>query len=136
MPCKNSGHLQLDLLGFDAVADVVAAAVAAPTTPINSAAGRPLMLPLTRLFADPQNPRTEVPEAELNELAEDIRQHGILQPIVVHPGDADGRNQKITLAPNAGVPRNASACKKCPWSCAMRQQMPMPKWPRTKSATA
>jgi ParB family transcriptional regulator, chromosome partitioning protein len=51
------------------------------------------MLPLTRLFADPQNPRTEVPEAELNELAEDIRQHGILQPIVVQPAGGDGRNQ-------------------------------------------
>ncbi len=93
MPCKNSGHLQFDLLELDAVADLVTASAAVPKAPTNSAAGRPLMLPLTSLFADPQNPRTEVPEAELNELAEDIRQHGILQPIVVQPADGDGRHQ-------------------------------------------
>jgi ParB/RepB/Spo0J family partition protein len=29
--------------------------------------------------------------AELDELADDIRQHGILQPIVVHPADSQGR---------------------------------------------
>jgi ParB family transcriptional regulator, chromosome partitioning protein len=85
-PCKNSGHLQLDLLGLEVLSDVV-------VTPTSYAAGQPLMLPVSSLFADPQNPRTEVPEAELNELAEDIRQHGILQPIVVHPTDADGRHQ-------------------------------------------
>ena len=53
--------------------------------------GEPLLVPLTVLFEDPANPRTEFPEAELDELAEDIRQHGILQPIVVHPADASGR---------------------------------------------
>jgi ParB family transcriptional regulator, chromosome partitioning protein len=92
-PCKNTGHLQLDLLELDAVADSMTASAAVPKTTMSGAAGHPLMLPLTRLFADPQNPRTEVPEAELNELAEDIRQHGILQPIVVHPADAHGRHQ-------------------------------------------
>ncbi|HEY6355973.1 MAG TPA: ParB/RepB/Spo0J family partition protein [Burkholderiaceae bacterium] len=54
-------------------------------------AGRPLMLAVSCLYEDPSNPRTEVPEAELDELAEDIRQHGILQPIVVHPADGTGR---------------------------------------------
>lgn len=78
MPCKNSGHLQLDLLELDAVADLITTSAAVLKTSKNSAAGRPLMLPLTSLFADPQNPRTEVSEAELNELAEDILQHGIL----------------------------------------------------------
>lgn len=53
--------------------------------------GEPLLLPLSALFEDPANPRTEFPEAELDELAEDIRQHGVLQPIVVHPADAAGR---------------------------------------------
>jgi ParB family transcriptional regulator, chromosome partitioning protein len=85
-PCKNTGHLQLDLLGLEVLSDAV-------VTPTSCAAGQPLMLPVSSLFADPQNPRTEVPGAELNELAEDIRQHGILQPIVVHPADADGRHQ-------------------------------------------
>jgi hypothetical protein len=85
-PCKNSGHLQLDLLELEDLSDVV-------VTATSSACGQPLMLPLTSLFADPQNPRTEVPEVELVELAEDIRQHGILQPIVVQPADGHGRHQ-------------------------------------------
>ena len=62
----------LDLLPLDEVA--------ALSTSANHQAGQPLILPLTRLFADPHNPRTEVPETELDELeelAEDIRQHGI-----------------------------------------------------------
>ena len=45
----------------------------------------------TAIEEDSGNPRTEFPDAELDELAEDIRQHGILQPIVVHPADDAGR---------------------------------------------
>jgi ParB family transcriptional regulator, chromosome partitioning protein len=52
--------------------------------------GRPLVVPLDRVYEDPSNPRTEFPETELDELAEDIRRNGILQPIVVHPVDAAG----------------------------------------------
>jgi ParB family transcriptional regulator, chromosome partitioning protein len=52
--------------------------------------GRPLLVPLDRLIEDPNNPRTEFPEAEIDELAESIRQHGILQPLVVCPADATG----------------------------------------------
>ncbi len=62
-------------------------AVEPPMTPI----GQPLLVPLSALCEDPDNPRTEFPQAELQELAEDIRQHGILQPIVVQPADTDGR---------------------------------------------
>jgi ParB family chromosome partitioning protein len=51
------------------------------------------MLPPIRLFEDPNNPRTQFPEHEVEELAEDIRQYGILQPIVVHPVNAAGRYQ-------------------------------------------
>ena len=51
------------------------------------------MLAVDLLREDPNNPRTEFPETELNELAEDIRQHGILQPIVVHPVDEQGRHR-------------------------------------------
>ncbi len=43
-----------------------------------------------------RTPTTHVPrfpDADLDELAEDIRQHGILQPIVVRPADAEGRHQ-------------------------------------------
>jgi ParB family chromosome partitioning protein len=57
----------------------------------NIATGNPLMVPVTSLCEDPNNPRTEFPDAELGELAQSIRQHGILQAIVVHPADAQGR---------------------------------------------
>ena len=53
--------------------------------------GRPLVVPTDRLDEDPNNPRTEFPEAQIDELANDIRERGILEPIVVHPADAAGR---------------------------------------------
>jgi len=45
------------------------------------------------LYEDAHNPRTEFPEESIAELAEDIRQRGVLQPLVVHPADGDGRHQ-------------------------------------------
>ncbi len=42
---------------------------------------------------DPNNPRTEFVEAEIEELAEDIRQRGILQPIVVGAANQAGHHQ-------------------------------------------
>lgn len=66
-----------------------------PSVPVTESSrpptGEPLLLPLSALCEDPDNPRTEFPPAELQELAEDIRLHGILQPIVVQPADSDGR---------------------------------------------
>jgi ParB family chromosome partitioning protein len=56
-----------------------------------SEAGRALLVPLDLIDEEPNNPRTEFPETELNELAEDIRQNRILQPIVVHSADEQGR---------------------------------------------
>jgi len=53
--------------------------------------GEPLLVDIALLDEDACNPRTEFPDAELDELAEDIRQHGVLQPIVVHPVDSSGR---------------------------------------------
>jgi ParB family transcriptional regulator, chromosome partitioning protein len=53
--------------------------------------GQALVVHIERLSEDPDNPRTEFPEARIDELAEDIRQHGILQPIVVHAADTSGR---------------------------------------------
>jgi ParB family chromosome partitioning protein len=43
------------------------------------------------LYEDAHNPRTEFPEQALAELAADIQQRGVLQPLVVHPADGDGR---------------------------------------------
>jgi ParB family chromosome partitioning protein len=89
MPWSKSGNLQLDLLDAHAVPEAVPAPPAAPSASARS----PSMVPTASLYEDANNPRTEFPETELDELADDIRQHGILQPIVVHPADAAGRHQ-------------------------------------------
>jgi ParB family chromosome partitioning protein len=51
----------------------------------------PLAVPIEALDEDPNNPRTEFPESELAELAQDIAERGVLQPIVVELVDATGR---------------------------------------------
>ena len=45
--------------------------------------GRVVFLPVKALVPNPAQPRTVFREAYLDELAESIRQHGILQPISV-----------------------------------------------------
>ena len=85
---------QLDLLAADVSPDVAAPKDEAQVSKVPTTQhGAPLMLAIGLLREDPNNPRTEFPEAELNELAEDIRQHGVLQPIVVHPADEQGRHR-------------------------------------------
>jgi ParB family chromosome partitioning protein len=42
-------------------------------------------VPIEFLKANPRNPRRAFSEAELAELADSIRQHGVIQPIVVRP---------------------------------------------------
>jgi ParB family transcriptional regulator, chromosome partitioning protein len=56
-----------------------------------TATGEPLMVPVSLIDEDPGNPRTAFPEAQIDELAQDIGQHGLLQPIVVHTVNAAGR---------------------------------------------
>ena len=58
--------------------------------PKATATGEPLLVSVELLEEDPANPRTEFPDAEIDELAEDIRQRGILQPVVVRPADGTG----------------------------------------------
>jgi ParB family chromosome partitioning protein len=53
--------------------------------------GEPLMVPIDRLDEDPHNPRTEFPAEALHELARDIAQRGVLQPLVVRASDEEGR---------------------------------------------
>jgi ParB family chromosome partitioning protein len=54
------------------------------------ATGEPLLVNIALIDEDPNNPRTEFPEAALDELADDIRKRGVLQPVVVHPADSAG----------------------------------------------
>jgi len=56
-----------------------------------AAQGLPLLVPVDCLEEDPDNPRTEFPDEEVAELAQDIAVRGILQPIVVCRAVAAGR---------------------------------------------
>lgn len=53
--------------------------------------GRPLMVALDLIDEDPDQPRREFPDEELQSLAASIRIEGILQPIVVRPSQQPGR---------------------------------------------
>lgn len=88
MPWAKSKGEQLDLLDSVPAAESY---VTPSTSPPPSAAGQALFVATSVLYEDAGNPRTELPEDELAELTEDIRQRGILQPIVVHPSDGAGR---------------------------------------------
>lgn len=51
-------------------------------------------VPIEFLLANPRNPRRQFVEEELGDLSQSIREHGIVQPIVVRPA-ADGRFEII-----------------------------------------
>ncbi len=109
LPWNKSKEVQLDLLdaepGTTALHRPVEAAPRAVVPKPDSGAispasakldghnGRPMLLAVSMLYEDAHNPRTEFPEDSLVELAEDIQQRGVLQPLVVHPADDDGRYQ-------------------------------------------
>lgn len=42
-------------------------------------------VPLTDVVPSPLQPRTTIPESDLDELHESIRQHGVIQPLIVRP---------------------------------------------------
>ena len=108
MPWHKSKDLQLDLLDAEPEADVsdwladgaaradaaehLQAAVQPAASDPGIPHGRPMFVAVTLLHEDANNPRTEFPEVALEELAADIQQRGILQPLVVHPADGEGRH--------------------------------------------
>jgi ParB family chromosome partitioning protein len=55
--------------------------------------GGELLIPLDKLRANPDQPRTHFEEEALRELAGSIREHGVLQPIIVE--DSGGGNYTI-----------------------------------------
>ncbi|MBE7419620.1 MAG: ParB N-terminal domain-containing protein [Ideonella sp.] len=99
MPWSKPKPDQLELLDADSDAARGDAGMSSPhdhtarssRTATKGNDGHPLVVPLDRIAEDANNPRTEFPDAEIDELADDIRQRGILQPLVVHPVDAQGR---------------------------------------------
>ncbi len=90
--------------GADAAASTLAATIGA-----SGSEGLPLRVSVDCVAEDPHNPRTEFPEQEIVELADDISLHGILQPIVVRLLAEDGRYQvlfgakRLRAAKHAGL---------------------------------
>lgn len=58
-----------------------------PTAHQDDQVSQLVQLPIAKVVADSQQPRRLFDEAALMELAESIRQHGIVQPLVVTPQD-------------------------------------------------
>lgn len=48
------------------------------------------LLPIELVTANPRNPRRNFAEADLSDLAQSIREHGIVQPVVVRPSPQAG----------------------------------------------
>jgi len=64
----------------------MSATTAVSTTQGAVRAGTSLLeIPLDRISESKRNPRTQFDERRLAELAEDIRQHGVLEPVLVRP---------------------------------------------------
>ena len=125
MSWLKSKGIQLDLAGLDpepdglpsfadasSVSCTPSAASEANNSPIpivENHPGRMAQVAIHLLDEDTGNPRTEFPDTELEELTEDIREHGVLQPIVVHAADENGRHlihfgaKRLRAAARAGM---------------------------------
>ena len=91
-PGSNAPHQPAEPAPRPAAVQPASAAIPPASPKANSQDGRPMLVAVSLLYEDATNPRTEFPEDALEELAADIRQRGILQPLVVHPADGDGRH--------------------------------------------
>ncbi|MFH0302686.1 ParB/RepB/Spo0J family partition protein [Bradyrhizobium sp. 31Argb] len=56
-----------------------------------AAIGQPTCISIDRIDEDPDQPRRGFDEQKLDELAESVRQHGVLQPIVLRQATEEGR---------------------------------------------
>ncbi|MCE5246887.1 ParB/RepB/Spo0J family partition protein [bacterium] len=84
---KGLGALIRETPGADPLQGPVGASAEAPA-PV--AAGVPLEVPVEKIHPNPHQPRQRFDEAEIDALAESIKQSGILQPLVLRP-ETDGR---------------------------------------------
>jgi ParB/RepB/Spo0J family partition protein len=57
----------------------------------NAATGRPLLVAIDCIDEDPDQPRRNFGEQELEELSQSIGEHGVLQPIMLRRSNEDGR---------------------------------------------
>jgi ParB family chromosome partitioning protein len=60
-----------------------------PREPVEAAEVAPTAVPIDAIVPNPQQPRTAMDEEELEELADSIRQHGVIQPLLVSEQTAE-----------------------------------------------
>lgn len=77
--------------GLDALIPVSEEQAAAPVSVDGIA-----QISVEQIVPNPRQPRTVMADAELQDLAESIREHGVLQPLIVSPGS--GENDYILIA--------------------------------------
>lgn len=63
-----------------------------PATQATRADGR---IPIAFIAPNPRNPRRSFADADLADLAQSIREHGVVQPVVVRPGREEGQFEII-----------------------------------------
>jgi ParB family chromosome partitioning protein len=86
---------------FKDLADVAAQGNAGP--------GRPRLIAIDSIDEDADQPRRNFGEQELDELSQSIREHGVLQPILLRRSGEDGRHvivlgaRRYRAAPRAGL---------------------------------
>ncbi len=85
--------------GLDALIPAEAAPTAASAT----------LIPVESISRNPRQPRSALDEAEMEELADSVREHGILQPLIVAAGRPPGRytliagERRLEAARRAGL---------------------------------
>ena len=87
LPQIMNSPLQKGRLGRGLASLIGEAAMANPRLPHE---GEQRVVPIDQVHGGPFNPRKDFKEAELLELADSIRQHGLVQPIVVRADPAGG----------------------------------------------
>jgi len=63
-----------------------------PTAPMTAADGA---LPIELISPNPRNPRRHFGDADLTDLAQSIREHGVVQPVVVRKSPADASRYEL-----------------------------------------
>src|SRR5512143_3300051 len=86
----------------------------------SGSAGGVMQIPVERIGRNPRQPRLRFDEKQLTELAESIREHGVIQPLIVSPGEGGSYiliagERRLQAARQAGlkmvpaISRNASS---------------------------
>ena len=97
--------------------------------------GEPLVVSIDLLDEDSGNPRTEFPDADLDELAEDILQNGSCNRSSCTPPTVEDGTES-TLAPSDCALPGEQGCSRFLSWCGPGRPIPTCRWWRTRSATA